>query len=439
VNDVPDGFKMTELGPLPEVWKVVKIGDLFEMQQGKALSKKAREGVSPHPFLRTSNVMWGHVDLSSLDQMDFTDNELKRLTLQRGDLLVCEGGDIGRTAIWRGEVSLCCHQNHIHRLRTTRSDVSPEYYMYWMQAAIRLFHLYVAEGNKTTIPNLSKARLSNFTIPHPPLQEQQTIARMLSTVQEAREKTEAAIDATRELKKSLMKHLFTYGPVPLQEADKVPLKETEIGLVPEDWGVARLGDYIQKTQYGMSLRGNQVGQYPILRMNCLLDGHVDTLDLQYVDLDEKEFYKFKLNKGDVLFNRTNSFELVGKTALFDLEGDFVFASYLVRIIPETSKMVPDYLNYHFNWSITQSRLKMLASRGVSQSNINATKLRSFQVPIPPLFEQQQIAHILSSVDCKIEAQENKKAALDSLFQTLLQNLMTAKIRVNHMGEETCGN
>nr|QNO46159.1 type-1 restriction enzyme MjaXIP specificity protein [Methanosarcinales archaeon ANME-2c ERB4] len=255
---------------------------------------------------------------------------------------------------------------------------------------------------------------------------------MLSAVQDAKEKTGAVIAAAKSLKKSLMRHLFTYGPVPAGAAESVPLAETEIGLVPEGWEVVRLGEVTGGTQYGLSLRGNQQGRYPILRMSNLIDGRVKTSDLQYVDLDEDGFTKFRLNEGDILFNRTNSFELVGKTALFCLCDDFVFASYLIRVVPDTASLVPEYLNYYLNWDTSQIRLKTLASRGVSQSNINATKLRGFSIPRPPLPIQQKIADILSTIDKKIESEENKNKAIDELFKSLLHNLMTAKIRVNHL-------
>jgi type I restriction enzyme S subunit len=92
----------TEIGTLPADWGVSTIADLFEIQQGKALNPKARAGKCPKPFLRTANVFWGLLDFSTLDEMDFDDDEVERLTLQHGDLLVCEGGDIGRTAMWEG-------------------------------------------------------------------------------------------------------------------------------------------------------------------------------------------------------------------------------------------------------------------------------------------------------------------------------------------------
>jgi len=155
-------YRETELGQLPQDWQVAELGHLFAIQQGKALSPMAREGKSPAPFLRTSNFLWGRLGLSSLDEMDFTEEQLERLSLKRGDLLVCEGGEVGRTAIWHGQVERCSYQNHLHRLRAKNSEVCPEFYMYWMQAALLLLNLYIGAANRTTIANLSKSRLSKF-------------------------------------------------------------------------------------------------------------------------------------------------------------------------------------------------------------------------------------------------------------------------------------
>jgi type I restriction enzyme S subunit len=206
---------------------------------------------------------------------------------------------------------------------------------------------------------------------------QRRIAHVLSTIQRAIELQDRVITAAWEMKRSLMRHLFTYGPVSVDQIDRVPLKETEIGPVPEHWEVVRLGDAIVHTQYGLSLRGSSSGKYPILRMNNLIEGYIDTSDLQYVNLDVQQLERFRLQIGDILFNRTNSFELVGKASLFTPEGDFVFASYLIRVTTDKKRLKPEFLNYYLNWNETQRRLKMLATRGVSQSNISATKLRVF--------------------------------------------------------------
>jgi type I restriction enzyme S subunit len=200
----------TELGPLPAHWQVVKLGEIFEIQQGKALSPKARSGNRQRPFLRTANILWGRIDLTVLDEMHFEPIEEQRLALQPGDLLVCEGGDIGRTAMWEGQLALCLYQNHLHRLRPIRGhSVEPAFYMYWMEAAWTLFGLYGGSANRTTIPNLSRSRLASFPVPLPPLDEQIEIARVLQAVDRKIEVEEVRRGALEGLFRSLLHQLMT--------------------------------------------------------------------------------------------------------------------------------------------------------------------------------------------------------------------------------------
>lgn len=202
-------FKETEIGLVPEHWEVVRLGEIFEIQQGKALSPKSRFGSRMRPFLRTANILWGRIDLSNVDYMHFEESEEQRLALRAGDLLVCEGGDIGRTAIWNGQIQPCYYQNHLHRLRPNCSDVEPTFYMYWMETAWTILRLYGGAGNKTTIPNLSQSRLSSFPIPFPSLSEQRTIARVLRTVDKKLQAEEARKQALEELFKTLLHNLMT--------------------------------------------------------------------------------------------------------------------------------------------------------------------------------------------------------------------------------------
>ena len=100
-----------------EAWTWRPLGELFEIGAGKTMSAAARKGVDKTPFLRTSNVLWDEIDLSSIDEMSIPDHELPPKLLRQGDLLVCEGGEIGRAAIWEGQVATMSFQNHLHRLR----------------------------------------------------------------------------------------------------------------------------------------------------------------------------------------------------------------------------------------------------------------------------------------------------------------------------------
>lgn len=193
-------------------WERRRLGELFYVQQGVAMSPKRREGISPHPFLRTLNVLWGHVDLSMLDQMDFTDEEVAKLSLKPGDLLVCEGGEVGRTAIWRGELEGCLYQNHIHRLRGLSDNVVPDFYVYWMQAAFQVFGSYSGQESKTTIPNLSGSQLKSFKVPLPLVEEQERIASELKDKMARAEKLKEAIekqmDAIEALPQAILKKAF---------------------------------------------------------------------------------------------------------------------------------------------------------------------------------------------------------------------------------------
>jgi len=178
------------------------------------MSPLRRQGVAPRPFLRTLNVLWGFVDLSNLDKMDFTDDEVASLNLRNGDLLVCEGGDVGRTAIWRGDLDVCLYQNHIHRLRR-RDDVIPDFYLYWMQAAFKVFQSYKGKEITTTIPNLSGGQLKSFLVPLPPINEQKRIASLFSEKMAAVEKTvqtlQQELDAINALPAALLRRAFTGG------------------------------------------------------------------------------------------------------------------------------------------------------------------------------------------------------------------------------------
>ena len=102
--------------------------------------------------------------------------------------------------------------------------------------------------------------------------------------------------------------------------------------MPKSWEVVELGKCLLKTQYGISAKGKEKGNVPILRMTNQKDGYISGDNLQYVNISEKELNKFKVNMDDVIFNRTNSFELVGRTAIFKISGDYVFASYLIRLV-----------------------------------------------------------------------------------------------------------
>src|SRR5437868_6581370 len=118
-----------------ERWEWCSVDSLFEISAGKTMSPAARNGENRTPFLRTSNVLWDQIDLTELDTMEIPAAELAQKSLKQGDLLVCEGGEIGRAAIWSGQLKEVSYQNHLHRLRPIVHDVEPRFYVYFLQSA----------------------------------------------------------------------------------------------------------------------------------------------------------------------------------------------------------------------------------------------------------------------------------------------------------------
>ena len=182
----PSIMRTTELGVFPAEWRVDRFDSLFDVQQGRQVSKGNRIGQHQRPFLRTKNVFWNRLDLADLDEMHFSEADEKRLALKTDDLLICEGGDIGRTTIWRETISQCYYQNHLHRARIRDpKSADAQFVLFWLWYAFEFGNLYFGRGNVTTIPNLSQSKLRELPLAIPPLSEQKKVAEVLGAVQRA--------------------------------------------------------------------------------------------------------------------------------------------------------------------------------------------------------------------------------------------------------------
>jgi len=406
-NDItPQGFKITELGVLPEEWKVVRINDLCDITTGK---KDVNEGNPKgiYPFFTCA------------EKITYSDS----YSFDTEAILVSGNGDVGLTKYYKGKFEVYQRTYVFYNFKT-----NPKFLFYYFLSGLK--KKLIKNKSGSTMPYIRKGDLLSFLIPLPPLLEQQKIAAVLSAVQEAKEKTEAVIAATKALKKSIMKHIFTYGPVSPQEAETVSLKETEIGPVPEDWEVVRLGEVLENKNIKFKNLENNYKDIPILSMTRELglirqehkfDKRVASKDLSNYKIVEKGnvVVGFPIDEGviSILFN--SDYGVVSPTyEIWQLKSkniDLYFFDTLLRY----ELMMNQYLKY--------------MTRGVERRRIiKKNDFTSLFVSLPPFPTQQKIASILSAIDAKIEAEENKKKALEELFKSLLHNLMTAKIRVNQL-------
>jgi type I restriction enzyme S subunit len=408
-----NGLKQTDVGFIPKDWELDTLGNIFNIQQGKSLSPKSRRGISPQPFLRTANVLWGRVDLSKLDQMDFSEPEIAKLALEMEDLLICEGGDIGRTAIWEKQIPLCLYQNHLHRLRANRSEIIPRFYMYWMQAALTLLGLYEGAGNRTTIPNLSRSRLSSFLVPVPSKKEQEAIVIILRKLQKVISQQEQIILKTKELKRSLMHRLFTYG---LRGEE---LKETEIGLMPKNWEIKPFESLCENVKDswnpGQYLNGIYVGLEHIESGNSVIKSFGTAQNLRSS--------KFIFSEGDILYGKLRPY--LDKAVITNKKG--ICSTDILVFRPKNNAPAGFIVNL-IHWSPFIEYAKK-TTHGVNHPRTSWNSIRNFTCGIPQYEEQQEIANILSNVDNKIQQAETRKQTLQSLFKSMLQLLMTGQVRV----------
>jgi type I restriction enzyme S subunit len=407
-----------------EAWNWRPLGELFEIGAGKTMSAAARDGAFKTPFLRTSNVLWDEIDLTVVDEMAIPEQELATKLLRPGDLLVCEGGEIGRAAIWNGEREVMSFQNHLHRLRPLNGEVEPRFYVYFLQAAFTQLGIFEGAGNKTTIPNLSRNRLASLEVPHPPLTEQQDIATALARVSEAIKTHDRSTAAAQELKHAAMRTLFTRGL--RGEAQK----ETEIGPAPESWEVTALEGHIERPDYGYtaSATSDPIGPR-FLRITDIQNGGVDWNAVPFCACDQTALDEKRLNPGDIVVARIGA--TTGKAFLIKEPPEAIFASYLIRIRTRDTSLFAPFLYYYMHGEHYWQHIDRNKG-GRLKGGVNIPVLTSLPIPLPPLEEQREIVAILDAIDRKIDLHKKKRAVLDELFKALLHKLMTGEIRVGDL-------
>jgi type I restriction enzyme S subunit len=232
-----------------------------------------------------------------------------------------------------------------------------------------------------------------------------------------------------------MKHLFTYGPVRADEVDQVTLQETEIGMMPEGWGVVRLGSEVDVKGGKRLPKGHDFSgvptQFPYIRIVDFTNCSVKLNDLKYLTPEDREkICRYIITSKDVYISIAGTIGLVGTVPL-ELDGANLTENAARLIIRDRNRLDKNYLVNFLASEIGQREIRTRTTK-TSQPKLALMRIKTIPIFLPPLPTQHQIAAILSAVDEKIEKEENTKNAIDSLFQSMLHELMTAKIRVHDL-------
>ena len=229
--------------------------------------------------------------------------------------------------------------------------------------------------------HISQGYVKKIIVPLLPLAEQEQVVCILTQLASIISLRQKELDRLDELIKARFVELF---------GD--PIKNSK------GWRVVTIGDVTTEVRYGTSKPAVEGGRYPYLRMNNITtDGHLDLNDLKYIDISDDEIEKCVVRKGDVLFNRTNSVELVGKTATFDLTEDMVIAGYIIRV-RLNDRLLPEVFSQYMNLEALKNILRAMAKGAVNQANINAQELQSIKIYVPDIELQRQFVEMKEQVD-----------------------------------------
>lgn len=341
-----------------------------------------------------------------------------------GAVLVSMYATVGETAI--NTVPLATNQAILALC------VLPEHSAEYIAYCISYFRGWLLRRRvESTQKNINKGILTAFELPVPPVDEQRQIAAVLSAVQRAIERQERLIALTAELKKALMHKLFTEG------GRGEPLKQTEIGWVPESWDVEPLGALFSRApSNGLYRPRSDYGRgVLILRIDDFSnDGDIVTSATNRVEAGAEDCQRFGLAKDDIVLNRVNSLSHLGKTALIgDLDEPMLFESNMMRFRVNEQRLRPAFAFRVLNSALCMSQIIGMAKRAVAQSSVNQGDVGRLLIPLPPDVEtQDEILTILNALETKSSVHARARVSLDNLFRTLLHQLMTGQVRVHHL-------
>jgi type I restriction enzyme S subunit len=383
-------------------WPTKRLGDVCQIIMGQSPDGDSYNTTGEGVPLINGPVEFSDESLGKTLRSKFTTQPTK--FCKEGDLILCvRGSTTGRMNIAGFDA---CVGRGVAAIRAKQ-------YQPWINHFISSKREEIHDkGTGATFPNVSGATLAALELVMPSLPEQQRIIRIL----------DEAFASIATAKANAEKNL--------QNARALFESHLQSVLSSKQWKWMTLADVCDDVEYGSSAKSKKEGIVPVLRMGNIQDGKLDWENLVYTS-DKEEIAKYLLKHNDVLFNRTNSLELVGKTAIYKSEMPAIFAGYLIRIHRSEDLLDADYLNYYLNSRIALDYGKTVVISSVNQANINGTKLKGYPIPLPSLTEQKTIVKKLDGLQEETRRLANlymrKLAALEALKKSLLHQAFTGNL------------
>ncbi|WP_304274391.1 restriction endonuclease subunit S [Phascolarctobacterium succinatutens] len=411
---------------VPENWVWVRLGAIAEIVTGGTPSKKHPEYYGGNfPFYKPSDLDQGRLTYDASEYLSEEGKKVSRI-IPKNSTAVCCIGSIGKCGY------LMCEGTTNQQINSAIPKIN-SLCMYYYLCTENFVQNLLSMASATTIAIVNKSKMESCAFPLPPLSEQQRIVErieeLFAKLDEAKERLQEVADSFAVRKAAILHKAFT-GELTKQW-------RCENGVSDESWEEKTIGEICSSLKYGTSKKSSDDGEVVVLRMGNLQNGEIDWSNLAYTS-DEEDIKKYLLKSGDVLFNRTNSPELVGKTSIYRGEMPAIYAGYLIKLDYEKNIVVGDYLNYYLNSSKAKEYYMQVKTDGVSQSNINAKKIGEFEIPLPTLSEQHEIVRLIDDLLARErkaqQAAEQALASIDLMKKSILACAFRGELGTNKASE-----
>ncbi len=424
------------LGEVPKHWEVSLLKRRYQVTLGKMLkSNQTSPNETEEFYLRAANIQWRGVDTTDVKRMWFTAEEKNKLKLCKGDLLVSEGGDVGRSALWNDEIEGCYIQNSINRIRA-REDADTRFLFYWMYF-IKYADYIDMICNKATIAHFTVEKVEATPCVYPPLEEQKQIAAFLdketAKIDTLIDKQEQLITLLQEKRQTIISHAVTRGLNP-----NVKMKDSGIewlGKVPKHWEVSLLKRRYQVT-LGKMLKSKQTSpdetEEPYLRAANIQWRGVDTTDVKRMWFMPKEKNKLKLYRDDLLVSEGGD---VGRSSLWNEEIEDCYIQNSINRIRAREDADTRFLFYWMYFIKHADYIDMICNKATI-AHFTVEKVEATPCVYPSLEEQKRIIAFLDKETTKIDTLIEKcEAAIELLKErrtALISAAVTGKIDVRRV-------
>ena len=414
-------------GELPPGWEWSTIGKVALVQLGRQRSPQHHSGDQMRPYLRSANVTWEGVSLDDVKEMNFDGSDYEKYRLEPGDILLNEASgspnEVGKPAIWHGQIDECCFQNTLLRLRPHKVERD---YIYWYCYSSARLGQFGEAGRGVNIRHLGKRGLEQFPIPvAPPAQQRQIVA--------AIEEHFSRLDAVQATIVGARRRLDVLRNAIM---DRALYDDANSEFTAEIGDLAEVSSGIQK----QPKRRPRENRYPFLRVANVGRGQLDLDEVHEIELFEGEIDRFRLKWGDLLVVEGNgSVNQIGRAALWGGQiENCVHQNHLIRVRPGES-LIPEYLTLCWNAPRTAQQIQAVASSTSGLYTLSTSKVKSIRIPVVPLSIQrsvvEQLDQQLRSIEAAHAATEDASGHVSALRRSVLAQAFSGQLVPQDLDDE----